>query len=123
MKRRWLLIALLCVFATASEARTVFVRGSPSCGKWFLDKPTHEQDQANRMWAVGYLSGMAIAGDINFWGTENRNELDSASALLAIDNYCKANPLKHVADAAEAVFKERLNDLPAAEGGFGHTKK
>ncbi len=60
---------------------------------------------------------------LNFWGTENRNELDSASALLAIDNYCKANPLKHVADAAEAVFKERLNDLPAAEGGFGHTKK
>ena len=56
---------------------------------------------------MGYLSGIALALDKDFWGQPGSNALDSASVYLWMDNYCRANPLKDIADGGELLFQER----------------
>lgn len=56
-------------------------------------------------WVDGFLSGMAAGTFKEFWSKPG-NKLDDKSVYLWIDNYCRANPLKNVAQAAEMLFLE-----------------
>jgi hypothetical protein len=116
--------ALLMVLASTvvlAQTPTVMVRGQGAggCGQWVdaiaRDDPNRfTEADAYRAWALGYLSGMAQASTLNFWGRVGVNNLDNQSVFLWIGNYCRANPLRSVFDAVNALFLERCgaSDLP-----------
>ena len=79
----------------------VSVRGAPSCGTWVKNRPNHDWSSlVDQSWLLGYLSGVAVAGNQDFLHTDND------SLFLWIDNYCQGNPLDHLFDAGDALAKE-----------------
>ena len=104
-------VSLLAMLVMGSASgQSVLVRGMPDCGEWVKDRQQRERAvfaAASELWVVGYLSGLAIGLNTNLWGHPNVNELRPESVFLWIDNYCRANPLKNVDAAANALFVER----------------
>ena len=104
------------VLALFSEiALAVQIQGATSCGRWVEYEAKGNQNTEinfSRTWVVGYLSGLASASQKEFWGggQSGVNNLDTASVFLWIDNYCRANPLKDIDDAAMALFFERIKN-------------
>ncbi len=108
-----LLLALASTVVLA-QTPTVMVRGQGAggCGQWVdaiaRDDPNRfTEADAYRAWVLGYLSGMAQGSNLNFWGRVGVNNLDNQSVFLWISNYCRANPLKLVSEAATDLFLER----------------
>lgn len=103
-------LAAAIVIAIAASASSpgvwaevdVEVRGYASCGIWVQGRTKNDAGGvANRFWVLGYLSGLASSSKVNILkGT------DSQSIYLWIDTFCRANPLKDVADASEVLFQE-----------------
>jgi hypothetical protein len=121
--RAFVALAFSVLASTVVLAQTppVMVRGqgATGCGQWV--KAIAQDDQTRltladtyKAWVLGYLSGMAGGTDINFWGRAGINQLDAESVFLWISNYCRANPLKPVSEAATDLFLERCGarDLP-----------
>jgi len=52
-------------------------------------------------WVMGFLSASADAS-----GKDFLKDTDAKSIFLWMDNYCRANPLKHVAHGARELFFE-----------------
>jgi hypothetical protein len=93
-----------------AQAQRIEVRGFASCGTWVSDRladPLSLRSQHGRSWLIGYLSGMAMGLNLNFWGRQGVNSLDNQSIYLWVDNYCRANPLKDLDDAGNALLVER----------------
>jgi hypothetical protein len=93
---------LLCIGLTASNAEAVLIRGAASCGTWI--NQTKEDGWpivATRMWLLGYLSGRVMES-----GRDVIRGTDNPSFFLWVENYCKANPLKDLDDAGDALFSE-----------------
>lgn len=58
---------------------------------------------ATEAWLMGYLSAVAVERKSDFLAST-----DSKSAAFWMDNYCKANPLKHIGTAAQQLAKEAI---------------
>lgn len=114
-KIKYLIIfTLLILLSREAFAQKITIRGMSSCGSWVEEETKHKAPgsyiNTRRTWVVGYLSGLAVASDVNFWGEQNINILDPSSVYLWIDNYCRTNPLKDIADASSALFLERIGN-------------
>jgi hypothetical protein len=85
------------------SASGVTIRGTPSCGKWVEDRAQKGWGAINsQSWVLGFLSGVAAATE-----KEIIKGIDNPSIFLWIDNFCKANPLKDVADASHELVLEQ----------------
>lgn len=81
----------------------VNIRGSRSCGDWASSEQSSMNKVVSVTWLVGYLSGLAWESNKDFLrGTDN------PSIELWMDNYCKANPLKHISDGANELAAELI---------------
>ena len=102
-----LLAASACWLPPDAHAKEVALRGASSCALWTKGRA---QDDAKyeKAWLAGYLSGLAIALDVDFWGAKKADELSSEAAWKWVDDYCAANPQKSLVQAAEKLFLERL---------------
>jgi len=102
-------IALWVLACCAQDALAeITVRGARSCGAWIEARTQGGISAfAAQDWVIGYLSGVAMASNFDFWGKQNVNSLDNQSAFLWMDNYCRANPLKNIADGADELYFER----------------
>ncbi len=84
---------------------TVYGGGSDSCGKWTQGRPDGrfrpEDSTAVTLdsWVLGFVSGSGYA-------IGNLRRVDSDGLDAFIDNYCHANPLKDISDAAAALVAE-----------------
>ena len=85
--------------------------GPTSCGAWTQDhksNPKSPKGYAEDIWVTGYITAM------NLWYlprdrgiSRNLAEGTDVDGLAGwIDNYCSANPLDNIADAAEALAVE-----------------
>jgi len=96
------IVTSICIGLTASNAEAYQIRGVTSCGTWVKET---QQDGwpiiATRSWLVGYLSGKVSES-----GRDVLRGTDSASFFLWVDNYCKANPLKDIDHAGDALLSE-----------------
>lgn len=90
--------AALCVNL---QAGSTVLMGSRPCGSWVKEKEQNIPRLAGGAWLTGYLSGLAFGS-----GKDVLRGADAASIKLWIDNYCQANPLDNVDDAANALFFE-----------------
>jgi hypothetical protein len=104
---RWLPLVFL---ALPALAQAVAVRDSPSCGEWVkarVDVATPQPEtQIVERWLIGFLSGIAVGTRLDLLhGT------DSASLYSWMDDYCRANPLRSVAEGTPALVAELRNKV------------
>ena len=100
-----LILTVLIFISPLSNAQAIQIKGMPSCGNWISEreKSDNKPDYANRLWLLGYMSGIAAGTNKNFLpGT------DSDSIYLWMDNYCKSHPLKNVSDGGLYLYFELL---------------
>jgi hypothetical protein len=106
--RLWL-IAFAIGFSTTSNAVTV--KGMKSCGAWVKDRAEQPAPSLSTMvdsaWLDGYLSGVAVARNIDFL-----KGVDENTIKLWMDNYCSSHPLDLIGYAADALsieLKKRMH--------------
>lgn len=97
------MLAITVNTPTWSQTTTQF--GVPDCGKWVA-----ERTASQKAWLLGFLSGLNTLHDAA--GNNPKDPLDGVSsanqAYLWMDNWCKANPLKDVADGGGQLFLELM---------------
>jgi hypothetical protein len=111
MKTRIAYAAALVLALAASSAQAYAIRGNPSCGNWVevrakaASAPAGSSESwsalTEQMWLLGYLSGLAVGAKSDFLRT-----LDNDTINVYTDNYCRANPLKNLADVGYALALE-----------------
>lgn len=95
------LITFITFSCISFSANAAYIRGMTSCGKWTSDKQDMTIRHGQRMWLLGYLSGVSDIVD-----TDVLKNTDVESIALWMDNYCQTNPLKDTSDGAAKLFKE-----------------
>jgi len=102
-----LLLAVLLISGTAWAQYTAFGAGQESCGFWTKTRndPGAEKPGSPAtsfvQWTGGYLTAYSR------WVEEEPgpvSDSDTYGAVAWIDNYCRDNPLRNVARAAEALI-------------------
>jgi hypothetical protein len=98
-----LLIVFAFGFSTAGNAVTV--KGMRSCETWIKDRAEQPERafgaRVDSAWLAGYLSGVAVARDIDFL-----KGVDESIMQSWMDNYCNSHPLDLMGDAADALSIE-----------------
>ena len=102
-----LLVACASWLPPDAHAKDIALRGASSCALWTTGR-AKDDAKYEKAWLAGYFSGLAIALDVDFWGSKKGDELSSEAAWKWVDDYCAANPQKSLLQAAERLFLERL---------------
>jgi hypothetical protein len=97
------LIAIFAVFSPANAAYIIGAGVATSCGKWTALRKSNGDFFDAGNWVLGYASGAATASGKNIL-----SGLDSEAVFGWLDNYCAANPLTPISDAALAFVTMRL---------------
>ena len=94
------MLALNATIIVAADGITVRGPGASSCGTWTADRRRGgEWPMMDEAWILGFLTGSAyVATD----GRDPVSGVDNEGIFAWIDNYCRANPLKEIIDAAAA---------------------
>jgi hypothetical protein len=115
---RWVLFSAAIVIAMAASApvsaQTIMGAGSVSCAEWVRIRsvenlPQNTQELSSgfqlKAWMDGYLSGFNV-GKLSGpdFLLDTRPTGPAMSAF--VDNYCRANPLGVIVEAAHALLKE-----------------
>ena len=87
--------------AQSSTVRTIGV-GNSSCGAW-TESRRSRASYLREQWVLGYLSGIAV---VNQDGDDPLRGMDADGVWGWIDNYCRANPIRRITDAANAFYQE-----------------
>ena len=95
------------ILVLAFAAVTTFTATSPSFGYWLLgpDRMScgswlaeRHKNVALEAWVLGFLSGIGYIGP-----SDPLRGLDRNAVAYWIDNYCRANPIARIEDAAAAL--------------------
>jgi hypothetical protein len=95
MKKILSVLLLTVLFSSSANAYKVYGAGVKSCGVWIAEKEKNSV-AFYRMtdWLQGFVSGVGYVADFELKKT------DGDAKALFVTNYCNANPLDKVADAA-----------------------
>lgn len=74
-----------------------------SCGSW-LEGRKNRQFFYMANWALGYISGAAIWGNIG----DPLGHTDADGVLYWLDNYCSSNPTTEFSDAVDAFIMNSI---------------
>lgn len=105
------LVAVAILLLAQSQAASALINdngqsmilglGINSCGSWTENKRTDNlSNYTERQWLLGYVTAF------NTWGPGDENissGIDNNGLLAWVDNYCAANPLQTIGNAAEAL--------------------
>jgi hypothetical protein len=89
--------------AKAANSRAIImgIGVSDSCGTWAQNRKSN-QWPAEGVWIMGFVSGASDVLDQPLL-----QDLDPGAVFDWVDNYCRANPLVQLGQAAEAFAAER----------------
>ena len=97
-------------WAVATDTYTIRGSGTQSCGTWLEDRKVYNslQNAMDTTWVLGFLTGMnAMDMMTRRSGGGKMGVTTDVDGLFAwVDNYCRANPLKTISDAALALATE-----------------
>jgi hypothetical protein len=96
--RAWVIAAVFVLGGSRAYAYYAIGAGTGSCGTWTAERrhPNAVLALMDEQWVVGFLSGVGFySGNL-----DPMKGLDAEAAWAWMDNYCKANPLASMADAA-----------------------
>jgi hypothetical protein len=99
----------LCLLPVASprSGEVALIGGHESCGRW-LEKRRTGQAFSMQTWALGYISGAAIWGQVG----DPLGPTDADGVSYWLDNYCRARlerPLEHAFQLANALVGLRAH--------------
>jgi hypothetical protein len=121
MLRCGLLATVLAVTAVQANAQEVSVRGAGTC-KAYLDAKSHNsvEDAVKKLtWLLGYLSGLAVAKQVDILGKG-----DSAESILNwVDTFCERYPAKDLSDAGDLYYRfrnEQINGVSKLRSSGGN---
>jgi hypothetical protein len=103
-----LIIAVLLSFTAPVKVQAVEARGYLDCGQWLAvrtDSQRKIESIAGKLAVVGYLSGLAVGTDKEFF--QSGNGLSNEQVMFWLDNYCRENPLDNIYEGANTLFRER----------------
>ena len=118
-----LLVRLLIAALLAASVTTVATAyenlgsGSISCGQWLENRQATGAEERRIVfddedWVMGFITGMNLGAST--FGHEKLShaggKTESAGMFEWIDNYCRANPLKDLANAADALWHTLSNE-------------
>lgn len=107
-----LLAAVLAVTAAQASAQDITVRGTGTCQAYLDAQNNNNVQEAVKQltWLLGYLSGIAVAKQVDILGNNN-----SADVLLDWANtYCQRYPTKYLSDAGDLYYRYRLEQIKAS---------
>ncbi len=97
--------AMLVIFAAQAHAQNVIMgAGVASCGTWTADQRAPKASNRSiqgEQWVLGFLSSAAMSYDI-----DPLKDVDADGVWAWFDNYCQANPLTSITQAAVAFLHE-----------------
>jgi hypothetical protein len=101
-------VAVLALAGVSGMALAeVSTRGDARCTQWTKERAA-KTSQHEESWITGYLTGLSVARNRDFFGVRNTSQYVENSALFAwMDNWCKENPQRPMSDGADTIFKER----------------
>ena len=100
---RTISIVGLLVFSTLTEATVILGPGGASCGTWSGDRQRNEaRSQLNQAWVQGFVTAYNVYRPQD----STAKPMDSRAMVAWVDNYCDANPLKDISDAAKALVED-----------------
>jgi hypothetical protein len=76
---------------------TVYGAGTQSCGKWMAEKNPLVHGNVDS-WVLGYVTALG--------GVASARTTDSQAIIAWVENFCRANPLTGVHEAAAALVVE-----------------
>ncbi len=97
-----LMVAFALLNAASLHANADNFKNPPSCEQWLSQyNKNNTWDLNNKNWLVGFLSGMAFAGQKKIlWG------VNDTSIFHAVYVHCKENPDETIDFAAEVFYSE-----------------
>jgi hypothetical protein len=119
--RRSLLPLLVAAFTLVetvfgSPAHSAKAIGSGvSCGAW-TEARRSNNSLAYQAWIAGFLSGVNHITTIDLPTVDIFDNIDTQGIYAWVDNYCGANPLNTIGEAADALGSELLKRAAAAKG-------
>jgi hypothetical protein len=104
-----IVVAGLVIIATGlceappAAAYKLIGAGVDSCGTWTADRRLPQSFAAaqDEQWVLGFLAGIGFVGQ---GGDNPLDGLDADAVWAWFDNYCQANPLLHISQAAAAFY-------------------
>jgi hypothetical protein len=108
-KTIYTLLTIIFLSCITTNANAIKMKGGVvGCGKWIAYRENKTPDMSDESlgrlytaWILGFLSGSAVQTNKDIL-----KNTDNESLYLWIDNYCRANPLKFIPDASDALFEE-----------------
>jgi hypothetical protein len=101
----------LLLFSLAADAAMVLGPGSASCVTWNGDRQRNEShSQLNQAWVLGFVTAYSLYRPAS--QDNSPKPMDSRAMMAWIDNYCDANPLKDIFDAAQALTEDMEGRSP-----------
>jgi hypothetical protein len=113
MMKKLALALCLCLLPVVSPrcgvVKTIGAGADSSCGKWLEERRTGNYFSMGN-WALGYISGAAIWGDVG----DPLGRTDADGVLYWLDNYCNSSPVSPFTDAVNA-FIASATSRPSAD--------
>lgn len=101
----------LLLLSLAADAAMVLGPGSASCVTWNGDRQRNEShSQLNQAWVLGFVTSYNLYKSAS--QSSAPRPMDSRGMMVWIDNYCDANPLKDISDAAQALIEDLQGRAP-----------
>jgi hypothetical protein len=77
------------------------------CQEWQKRRAAGDRVDAPQMWLSGYMTGLAIARDVDVLAFTNPTKL-----FGAMDKFCSANPGQNVSAGGILIFDQIVHSLP-----------
>lgn len=108
MKPALRLLLLGAAFCAAAHADVTSIADWP-CTEWQTRRSSGERVDAPQMWLSGYMTGLAIARDLDVLAYTHPTKL-----FEAMDKFCSAHPEQHISAGGIAVFDQIIHSLPTS---------
>jgi hypothetical protein len=105
------LAGIIMLPVSPSVAQSVNIEGSGvNCSTWTDGRKTN-RSQYFENYSLGFLDGMTMATQFEFWQADG-NELRPSAVFAWIDNYCKNHPLDALTVALAQLYEEKSHWKP-----------
>jgi hypothetical protein len=99
-------VALVLAAVAGTVSAQVTMLAPRPCGKWVENQAMTDVGgmalrTGDEAWLAGFLSGVTVALNVNLL-----TNVDKASVVLWMTNYCRANPLSNTGTGAQILFNE-----------------
>ncbi len=98
--------ALLALLSGGVHADITSLADFP-CQEWQQRRASGERVDAPQMWLSGFMTGLAIACDVDVLAYTHSTKL-----FKAMDKFCSAHPEQKVSAGAIVIFDQIMHSLP-----------